>query len=608
MTPDLALVLGLLAVTIALFTRGSPRGDAVAFLALVALPLAGLVEVREVIAGFGNPNIVLIAAMFVIGEGLARTGVAQRLGDWLVERGGTDERRLIALLMLAVAALGSVMYSAGVVAIFIPIALRVAAKTGTTAARFLMPVSYAALLSGTLTLVAAAPNLIVNYELIRHGAEGLDFFSLTPVGLPIVLAGVLYMVLARGGLAGGAASAKGQARPQIADWVETYGLAGREHRLRIGALSPLVGRPLSDLDLPAEAQARVIALERHGPLGHRTMPASPDTPLAAGDVLLIDTHVERFDAGALCDRLGLERLPLTGAYFSDRAQDIGMAEAILTPDSRLLGRTLGESGLRGTDELSAVGLRRGCRTIAPERLYDLPLEPGDTLLLAGPWKLIRALQGGGRDLLALHLPRELDQVLPAADRAPHAMLALGVTVGLMISGLVPPVLAALIGCVLMVALGCIDLDSAYRSIGMRTLVTIVGMLPFAVALERTGGIALASGGLIALVGDLGPHLILATLFALTVLLGLFIVAAANAVLVIPIALAMADALHASPYPFALTVMLAASCAFMTPVSPINAMVATAGQYQFGDFARMGLPLTLIAGVITVTLVPWLWPL
>jgi di/tricarboxylate transporter len=160
----------------------------------------------------------------------------------------------------------------------------------------------------------------------------------------------------------------------------------------------------------------------------------------------------------------------------------------------------------------------------------------------------------------------------------------------------------------MAALGCIDLDSAYRSIGMRTLVTIVGMLPFAVALERTGGIALASGGLISLVGDFGPHLILATLFALTVLLGLFIVAAANAVLVVPIALAMADALHVSPYPFALTVMLAASCAFMTPVSPINAMVATAGQYRFGDFVRMGLPLTLIGGSITVALVPWLWPL
>jgi di/tricarboxylate transporter len=210
--------------------------------------------------------------------------------------------------------------------------------------------------------------------------------------------------------------------------------------------------------------------------------------------------------------------------------------------------------------------------------------------------------------VTLNLPREFDEVLPAQGRAPHALLALVSTVGLMISGWVPAMHAALIGCLLMGLLGCIDLDSAYRSISLRTLVTIAGMLPFGIALERTGGIDLAAGALVQLLGDAGPHLILATLFAITVVLGLFIVAAANAVLTIPVALALAAELGASPYPFAIIVALAASSAFMTPIAPPNAMVATAGGYRFADYARLGFPLVLLVMVFAVTVVPWLYPL
>jgi len=211
LTLELTLVLALLAGAILMFMLGRPRADAVGLLMMVALPLTGVISAREAVSGFSNPNIILIAAMFVIGEGLARTGVAQRLGDWLVTRGGNQPARLVALLMLIVGSLGSVMYSTGVVAIFIPVALRIARSTGMSPAQVLMPVSYAALISGMLTLVAAAPNLIVNYELTRTGADGLDFLSLTPIGIPVLVLGILYMMTARRWLGSAGAAAGGGA-------------------------------------------------------------------------------------------------------------------------------------------------------------------------------------------------------------------------------------------------------------------------------------------------------------------------------------------------------------------------------------------------------------
>jgi di/tricarboxylate transporter len=208
----------------------------------------------------------------------------------------------------------------------------------------------------------------------------------------------------------------------------------------------------------------------------------------------------------------------------------------------------------------------------------------------------------------LNLPREFDDVLPAARRAPHALFTLVLVVALMATGVIPNVQAALIGCLLMGLFRCIDLDKAYRAIHWKSLVLIVGMLPFALALDRAGGVDLAADLLVTLVGDAGPYAILALLFVVTVLFGLFVGNTATAVLMIPIALEVAEDLHASPYPFAMIIALAASTAFLSPISPINTMVATAGNYGFADFVRVGLPLTLIVVVLSVVLVPLVFPL
>lgn len=609
MTTDLLLVLLLLAAAIAMFIINRPRMDAVALIMIVLLPFTGAVTVQEALAGFSDPNIVLIAALFVIGEGLVRTGVARRVGDWLGEKAGSSETRLLVLLMLVAAGLGAVMSSTAVVAIFIPIVLRLCQRTGASPRMLMMPLSVAALLSGMLTLVATAPNLVVNAELQRQGIEGFGFFAVTPFGLPVLLAGVGYMLFARRLLAGGTAPAPAPRRARLADWVELYALPDREYRLLVPEDSALAGRTLGTLSLRAEGM-NILAVERRRRFGHDLLHPSATLALQGGDVLLADVQETQVEHAELFTRHGLQPLPLGDEtrYFASRAQEVGMVEALVPAESSLVGQTLLQARLRSEDGLTAVGLRRGRAIVGPDLLRQ-KLQVGDTLLLFGFWSDIAELRGSNGDLVLLNLPAEFDDVLPAPGRALAAVAALLVTVGLMVGGVLPNAHAALIGCLLMGLAGCVDLASAYRAISWKSLVLIVGMLPFSVALQRTGGVDLAADGVLAVAGNAAPHLLLGIIFVVTAGLGMFISNTATAVLMAPVALAVATDIGASPYPFAMIVALAASSAFMTPVSsPVNTLVVAPGGYGFGDFVKVGVPFTLVVMAISLLLVPWLLPL
>jgi di/tricarboxylate transporter len=608
-TTDLVMVLVLLVAAVAMFAIDKPHMDAVALIMLTALPFTGVISMGEALAGFSDSNIVLLGALFVIGEGLVRTGVAQGLGDWLLGMAGSSETRLLVLLMSAVAALGAFMSSTGVVAIFIPVALRIAQSTGTAPSRLMMPLSVAALISGMMTLVATAPNLVVNSELVRYGADGFHFFGFTPFGVPVLILGIIYMLFARRWLAAKKQTgAGGPQRPSLRDWVERYKLVDREYRLRVTERSRLVGKTLAELDLRGTSGADIVAIERSRRFSTDVLGPTKKTELQANDILLVDLFAPKIDLEALRQRFALEALPLTGAYFSDRSQEIGMAEVMVAADSELAGKTIIDARFRTRYRLTVIGLRHG--NVALERgLLNEPLRIGDTLLLIGPWKDIERLRSDTTNLLILNLPAEIEEVLPVAGRAPHALFCLILMVGLMVSGVVPNVQAALIACLLMGALRCVDLESAYRSIHWKSLVLIVGMLPFSLALQRTGGVELAADSLRVLTGGAGTYAVLGSLFVITALLGLFISNTATAVLMAPVALAIADDLQASPYPFAMIVALAASTAFMTPISsPVNTLVVAPGNYTFGDFVRIGVPFSVIVTIVSVILVPWLLPL
>jgi di/tricarboxylate transporter len=619
MSGSLLVVLLLLAAAIVMFAIDRPRMDAVALIMLTVLPFAGtltgekpVITMGEALAGFADANVVLIAALFVIGDGLVRTGVARGLGDWLIKTAGSSETRLLVLLMTVVCALGATMSSTAVTAIFIPVVLRIAQSTGSSPGRLMMPLSMAALISGMTTLVATAPNLVVNSELssflARVGMKdtsGFHFFSFTPFGVPVLVLSIVYMLFARRWLPAGSGSATDKSgKPSLAQWVEKYRLAEREQRVCLTEDSPLAGKSVAEIRLKDTSGARVVAIERK----NRLVQPTSTTVLEVGDVLLVDFSAPEANAAALRQQFKLLQLPLSGGYFTDHAQEIGMAEVIVPADSDLIGKSIAKSALRDRTGLTAIGLRRGS-TAHEQGFEHEKLALGDTLLLIGPWKAIHQLQSQGHGVVLLDLPAEHDDVLPVTGKAPHALACLALVVGLMVSGLVPNVQAALLGCLLMGAFGCVNLTSAYRSIDWKTIVLIVGMLPFSLALQRTGGVDLASEGLMAVTSGLGPRGILAALFIITALLGMFISNTATAVLMAPVALAVAEELKVSPYPFAMIVALAASTAFMTPVSsPVNTLVVTPGNYTFGDFIKIGVPFSIVVLIVSVLLVPILLPL
>jgi len=608
MNTELLVVLLLLGITVALFVIGRPRMDAVALIMMTVLPLTGIVTVQEALSGFSDPNIILIAALFVMGEGLVRTGVAQRVGDWLARHAGRHENKLIALLMVIVAGIGSFMSSTGVVALFIPVVLRVAQNSGIAASRLMMPLSVAALISGMMTLVGTAPNLVINAEVMRQGFAGFKLFDFTPVGFAVLVVALVYMLAVRKWLVDRSqAATSGVHRPKLSEWIAQYGLADREYRIRLLGDSPWVGKALQDLDLRSTQGINILAIERSSRLGKALIEPKATTQLHAGDVLFLDVRQDMNGFRKQCEKLRLLQLPLTRNYFSDQKQAIGMAEVMIPAGSSLIGKSIFELKFRTRFDLIVLGIKRGTQTLGVDVTQE-KLQLGDTLLVTGTWRAIKRIQAQNRDLIVLNVPAELEDVVPVPNRAVFALASLAVVVVLMVTGIVPNVEAALIGTVLLGLFRCIDMQSAYRSIQWQSLMLIVGMLPFATALQNTGGISLAAGLLNSLVGGYHPSLILAILFILTALMGLFISNTATAVLMAPVAIAVANDLNLSVYPFALTVAFAASSAFMTPVSsPVNTLVVVPGNYKFMDFVKVGVPLTILIMLTTVLLIPILFP-
>ncbi|TNV18002.1 SLC13 family permease [Buttiauxella sp. B2] len=609
MNSELIWVLSLLAIAVVLFATGKIRMDAIALLVIIAFVLSKTLTLSEAFSGFSDPNVILIAALFIIGDGLVRTGVASKMGSWLVDVAGSSETKMLVMLMLTVAGLGAFMSSTGVVAIFIPVVLSVSMRMKTSPSRLMMPLSFAGLISGMMTLVATPPNLVVNSELLREGLQGFHFFSVTPIGLVILLLGIGYMLIARFAL-------KGQdkddgkhdwRRRTFRDLIKDYRLTGRARRLAIRPGSPMVGHRLDDLKLRERYGANVIGLERWRKFRRVIVNVTGVTEFRAHDVLLIDMSASEVDLREFCSEQRLEPMILRGEYFSDQALDVGMAEVSLIPDSELLGQTIREIGFRTRYGLNIVGLRRNGEAMEG-LLVDESLQLGDILLVVGDWKLISQLQMKGRDFLVLNLPVEEGEASPAHSQAPHAIFCLALMVALMLTDEIPNTIAAIIACLLMGKFRCIDMESAYKAVHWPSIILIVGMMPFALALQKTGGVDLIVNGLMHMGGGYGPHFMLICLFVMCAAIGLFISNTATAVLMAPIALAAAKSMGVSPYPFAMIVALAASAAFMTPVSsPVNTLVLGPGNYKFSDFVKMGVPFTVIVMVVSVVMVPMLFP-
>ena len=609
MNGELIWVLSLLAIAVVLFATGKVRMDAIALMVIVAFVLSGTLTLNEAFSGFSDPNVILIAALFIIGDGLVRTGVATKMGAWLVSVAGNSETKMLIYLMLTVAGLGAFMSSTGVVAIFIPVVLSVSARMNTSPSRLMMPLSFAGLISGMMTLVATPPNLVVNSELLREGLHGFSFFSVTPIGLVVLILGIVYMLAVRFMLKtdNGDSARDGRKRSTFRDLIREYHLTGRARRLAIPPGSPMIGQRLDDLKLRERYCANVIGVERWRRFRRVIVNVNGVSEFRARDVLLIDMSASDVDLRQFCGEQMLEPMVLRGEYFADQALDVGMAEVALIPDSEMMGKTVREIAFRTRFGLNIVGMKRDGKAMDGS-VVDEPLQLGDILLVVGNWRQIALLAKRGRDFVVLNMPVEVDDASPAHSQAPHAIFCLVLMVALMLTDEIPNPIAAIIACLLMGKFRCINAESAYKAIHWPSIILIVGMMPFALALQKTGGVDLVVKGLMDVAGGEGPYLMLGCLFVMCAAIGLFISNTATAVLMAPIALAAAKSMGVSPYPFAMVVAMAASAAFMTPVSsPVNTLVLGPGKYSFSDFVKIGVPFTILVMVVCVLLIPVLFP-
>ena len=609
MNGELIWVLSLLAIAVVLFATGKVRMDAIALMVIVAFVLSGTLTLNEAFSGFSDPNVILIAALFIIGDGLVRTGVATKMGAWLVSVAGNSETKMLIYLMLTVAGLGAFMSSTGVVAIFIPVVLSVSARMNTSPSRLMMPLSFAGLISGMMTLVATPPNLVVNSELLREGLHGFSFFSVTPIGLVVLILGIVYMLAVRFMLKtdNGDSARDGRKRSTFRDLIREYHLTGRARRLAIRPGSPMIGQRLDDLKLRERYCANVIGVERWRRFRRVIVNVNGVSEFRARDVLLIDMSASDVDLRQFCGEQMLEPMVLRGEYFADQALDVGMAEVALIPDSEMIGKTVREIAFRTRFGLNIVGMKRDGKAMDGS-VVDEPLQLGDILLVVGNWRQIALLAKRGRDFVVLNMPVEVDDASPAHSQAPHAIFCLVLMVALMLTDEIPNPIAAIIACLLMGKFRCINAESAYKAIHWPSIILIVGMMPFALALQKTGGVDLVVKGLMDVAGGEGPYLMLGCLFVMCAAIGLFISNTATAVLMAPIALAAAKSMGVSPYPFARVVAMAASAAFMTPVSsPVNTLVLGPGKYSFSDFVKIGVPFTILVMVVCVLLIPVLFP-
>ena len=615
MSGDALTVFLILAATIALFVSDRVRLDLVALMSAAALVLTGVLSPAQALAGFSDPLVITIAGLFVVSGALFQTGVAGRLGAWLGRVAGTGEARLTLLVMLMTAALSGVMSSTGTVAVMLPVVVSLAWRAKISPSKLLIPLAFASLLGGMLTLIGTPPNIVVAEQLRTQGLEPFGFFAFTPLGLVMVAIGTVFMVvIGRRWLPSRAPAdaGGGEAGLTARELTDQYDLRAHVFRFVVPEGHPLIGATLGTLRWPERYQVQVLAVDAdpdavrahhrsRRDLG-RSKPLNAATTLEHDDRIVLQGRPDA--VAALAADVGLPTEPVDPTVLPG---DLAVVEVLPPPRSRWLGHSLRELAFRERYGVQVVGARRGGASVT-EGLAELRLRFGDTLLVQGPFAAIERLKRERGDVVVLAEPNGGAVSQRAARRAPVAIAIMLAMLVVMTTGWLPTVLAVGLAAIAMVATGCLSMEEAYRAINWESVVLIAGVLPMATALEATGGMRLVVDALVAGVGPYGPLALLAGLFVLTSLASQVISNTATAVLLAPIAFQAGLDLGVSPYPLLMAVGLAASTSFATPVaSPVNTLVLNPGQYRFGDFAKVGLALQGLVLLATLLLVPVFFP-
>ena len=614
----------ILALSAVFFVNGKLRSDLVALCALVLLIVFNILTPEEALSGFSNPIVIMMVGLFVVGGAIFKTGLAKMISSKILRLAGKSELKLFILIMMVTAFIGAFVSNTGTVALMLPIVVSMAASANISPGRFLMPLAFASSMGGMATLIGTPPNLVVDEVLSNAGFTDLSFFSFTPIGVICVLIGLVVLIplskcfLVKKEDGKDTKTTTGHSPKELA---KKYQLSDNLYRIQIRPGSRIGGKKLQELNITQAYNLSILEIRRQSSSQGRFLKtvdqslAGPHTELQENDILyvfgpfekvnqfakeqnleLTDTHVSEYVEGAEVEKLSV--------------REIGIAEVLLMPDSKLINKVVKDSGFRDKYSVNILGIQRKGEYILND-IKDIKMHAGDILLIQGTWDSIARMSQKQSQWVVLGQPLEEASKVTLDYKAPVAALIMVLMIAAMVFDFIPipPVAAVIIAGILMVLTGCFrNVEEAYKTINWESVVLIAAMLPMSLALEKTGASNLISEKLVSGLGDYGPLVLMAGIYFTTSLLTMFISNTATAVLVAPIALQSAIAINVSPYPFLLAVTVGASMCFASPFStPPNALVMSAGKYTFMDYVKVGLPLQIVMGIVMVFILPLLFP-
>ncbi len=609
-----------LALAAFFFVWGKIRADVVALCALLSLVLCNVLNVKEALSGFSNEIVIMMVALFVVGGGIFQTGLAKMISTKIVSLAGDSELKLFVLVMLATAGMGAFVSNTGTVALMLPIVVSLATSAGANIRRLLMPMAFASSLGAMFTLIGTPPNMIVSDTLKNSGVEefanGLSFFSFFPIGLIAVSLGIVslwFMTKLFMKDNKNKESITNSNAQSVSQLMHTYQIAQNLHQVKATENSPILNTKIKNLALQQRYNISIFEIrsntrKRFIKTENQNL-AGAETCIFPNDILYVLGASD--DVAIFVQENNLQLLP-NEAYEAKNKDmnfgEIGIAELVLMSNSRLINKQIKETDFRSLYNVNVLGIQRHNEYIS-QNIKDEKIHSGDVLLIQGKWTDIQKLDRANTTLVVIGQPMEEANKVPLSGKAPLAAVILILMVAAMVSEVLSPVMASMIAAILMVLTGCLrNVESAYKTINWESIMLFAGMIPMAIAMEKSGASRWIAEGLIGQLGGFGPIAVLAGIYLTTSCVTLFISNTATAVLFAPIALQTALNLGVSPLPFMFAVAIAASMCFASPfATPPNALVMSAGRYSFMDYVKIGLPLQLIYAVVMLIALPLLFP-
>jgi di/tricarboxylate transporter len=592
MTPDIALTLTIIVVATILFATEKIRVDVVALLVLLTVSLTGLIDSKDAFAGFSNPAVITVWAVYIVSGGLFVTGVADSIGQVISKIAGDNETKLIIVIMITCGFISAFMNNVGATAVLLPAIVSISRKTKIPASKLLIPLAFSSLMGGSMTLIGTPANILATEILVTKGLTSIEFFEFTPMGLIVLTTGVLYMaIIGRHLLPNRKMADKSLAITNMRKYVS---------ELIVSKTSPLVGKSLAQSNLGGEYDLTVISINRDE---KSIIHINRDTMIFDNDILIVTGSIDNIviASEALNVSVGVDKTRSVEGY---EIEEKHIVEATLSPRSQITGLTLEEVRFREKYGINALAIWRYGEVITTN-LRDVRLQFGDALLLQGPSQNLDALQTGV-DFLVLE-PVKVDRL--KKEKAPIAIGTMVLVLALVIFGSIHISTAMVIGAVIMVLTKCLTMDEAYQSIDWKTVFLVAGMLPLGAAMENTGTAAFLADQVLLLTGNLGPKGVLVGIYLLAALITQPMSNAAAIVLVVPIAIDAALSLGVNHLTFTMAAVIGAATSFLSPVGhKANLLVYGPGGYRFFDYTKVGALLTLALMIVSIIFLPILWPL